>query len=314
MTDTDQPNPRLRRSVLAVPGDRPDMAEKAAATEADEVFLDLEDAVGADAKADARASVIAALVGTDWGAKTVAIRVNDVRSPWCHDDVAALIHGAGDHVDTLIVPKVEHPGELWFIEHLLSQLEADVGLGRRVRIEAQVESGAGATRLDTIAEVTDRLDALVFGPGDYAADLGIPAVDVGLGAAGYPEHAWHAALTRVCQVARTVGADAIDGPLADFSDEEGYRRSAELALGVGCDGKWCIHPRQVPIANEVFTPPHDQVARATALLAAYEEALTAGKGAATFEGKMIDEASRKMAHRLVTRARAGQSRASAQDA
>ena len=306
MRDDDHAAPRLRRSVLAVPGDRPDMAEKAAATEADEVLLDLEDAVGADRKADARDAVIAALAGTDWGGKTVAVRVNDVRSPWCHDDIASVLHGAGDRVDALVVPKVDHPGEMWFVEHLLSQLEADIGLRERVRVEAQVESGAGATRLEAIAAVTDRLDALVFGPGDYAADLGIPAVDVGLGAQGYPEHAWHAALTRVCQVARTVGADAIDGPLADFSDDEGYRRAAQLALGVGCDGKWCIHPRQVPIANDVFTPPHEQVARAAALLAAYEEALTAGQGVATFEGKMIDEASRKMARRLVTRARASQ--------
>ena len=304
MIDDDLPRPRLRRSVLAVPGDRPDLAEKAAATEADEVFLDLEDAVGPDGKADARASVIGAVTGVDWGSTTVAVRVNDVRSPWCHDDIASVIHGAGDRIDVLIVPKVEHPGELWFVEHLLSQLEAELGPERRVGVEAQVESGAGAARLAEIAAVTGRLEALVFGPGDYAADVGIPAVDVGRGAEGYPGHAWHAPLTWIRQVSRAVGADAIDGPLADFSDDEGYRQSARDALGVGCDGKWCIHPRQIPIANEVFTPPHEQVARAAALLAAYEESLAAGRGVATFEGKMIDEASRKMAHRVVSRGRA----------
>ncbi|QBI21371.1 CoA ester lyase [Egibacter rhizosphaerae] len=308
-TDETVREPRLRRSVLAVPGNRPDMAEKAAAGDADEIFLDLEDAVPPDLKAEARDLVIRALMGTDCGDKTVAVRVNDVRSPWCHDDVSALLHGAGDRIDTLVVPKVEHPGELHFLAYLLDQLEAATEHGARIGVEAQVESGAGATRLEAISEVTDRLEALIFGPGDYAADLGIPAIDVGLGAEGTPGDPFHAVRTRIAQFARAVGAEAVDGPLADFTDDEGYRESARHALGVGFDGKWCIHPRQVPLANEVFTPSHRQVSRAAAMLAAYEEALAAGQGAATFEGAMIDEASRKMARRLIARGRAAGVRA-----
>ena len=295
---------RLRRSVLAVPGNRADMIEKAAATEADEVFLDLEDAVGPDEKGDARSTVVGALAGVDFGSKTVAVRVNDVRSPWCHDDIASIVHGAGDRVDVLMIPKVDHPGEVWFVEHLLTQLEAATGLERRIGVELMFESGAGATRLDAIAAVTDRCDALVFGPGDYAADLGVPSVDIGADAEGFPAHVWQSALTRMCQVARTVGVDAIDGPVADFRDDDAYIESARSAKSIGCDGKWCIHPRQIPLANEVFTPPHEQISRAAALIAAYEEALAAGRGAATFEGKMIDEASQKMARRILGRGRA----------
>lgn len=300
----DHDAPRLRRSVLSVPGNRPDMAEKAAATDADEVMLDLEDAVGADLKDEARDLVIRALASTDFGDATVAVRVNDVRSPWCHDDVAALVHGAGDRIDTLVVPKVEHPGELHFVAYLLDQLEAATDLDRPLGVEAQIESAAGAVRLGDIAAVTTRLEALVFGPGDYSADLGIPAVDIGLGAQGTPGDPFHAVRTQIAQAARAAGADAIDGPIADFTDDEAYRQTARHALGVGFAGKWCIHPRQVPIANEVFTPSHAQVSRAAALLAAYEEALAAGRGTASFKGAMIDEASRKMARSLIARGRA----------
>lgn len=292
---------RLRRSTLAVPGSSEKMLAKAATTDADEIFLDLEDAVAPEEKTAARARVVDALNTHDYSGKTVAVRVNDAGSPYQYDDVIQVVRGAGAHLDTIVLPKVHHPGQVWFAEHLLTQLERDLGLTRRIGLELQIESGAGAVDLVDIARVTDRTEALVFGPGDYAADLGVAQVDLGAVERDYPGHQWHYVLSRLVTTARAVGADAIDGPYADFRDADGLRESAALARHLGLDGKWCIHPAQIAVVNEAFTPTPAQIDRARSLVAAYDDAVAQGRGSATFEGAMIDEASRKMAERIIAR-------------
>lgn len=299
---TPPPRPvRLRRSTLAVPGSSEKMMAKAATTEADEIFLDLEDAVAPEQKRAARARVVEALNTHDYTGKVVSVRVNDAAGPFQYDDVIEVVRGAGRRLDTITLPKVQHAGEVWFVEHLLSQLERDLGLDRRIGLEIQLESGAGVVDLTDIARVTDRTEALVFGPGDYAADLGIAQVDIGVVERGYPGHQWHYVLSRLVTTARAIGADAVDGPYADFRDEDGLVESAALARHLGVDGKWCIHPSQVAVVNDAFTPTPAEVDRARSLLAAYADAIADGRGAATFEGTMIDEASRKMADRIVAR-------------
>lgn len=323
---------RLRRSVLAVPGSSQKMLRKAAQTEADAVFLDLEDAVAPEHKATARASVIEALHTVDYGDKTVAVRVNGATTPFQHEDIVALVRGAHRRFDCLVLPKVEHPGQLWFVDTLLAQLELELGVadlganqiagnganqiadlgaeqtaggrGGRVGIEVQVESGAGLVALREVATVTDRTETLVLGPGDLAADLGVPQLHLGTDDADYPGDRWHAVLMTLVTTARAVGIDAIDGPYSDYADLDGLRRTATRARLLGIDGKWCIHPSQVAVVNEAFTPAPEQLDRAQALLAAYDAAIADGRGAATFEGAMIDEASRKMATKLLDRGRA----------
>jgi citrate lyase subunit beta/citryl-CoA lyase len=294
---------RLRRSVLVVPGSSPEMLAKAADRGADEIVFDLEDAVAADRKELARRTVVEALHEHDFGDTVLAVRVNDVTTPFMYADVITLLERAGGRFDCLIVPKVDHPGQLWFVEHLCTQLEAQHGLDR-VGVEVQVESGAGSVNLDATVGVTDRIESVVFGPGDYAANIGVPQLDVGMPEPDYPGYQWASVVGRMVDAARSVGADAIDGPYSDYGDPEGFRRMATRARLLGMDGKWCIHPSQVELANELFTPSPQQFAAALDLLEAYRDAADDGRGATSHGGRMIDEASRKMAAKLVARGRA----------
>jgi citrate lyase subunit beta/citryl-CoA lyase len=295
---------KLRRSCLAVPGSDPKMMARAAGTEADQVFLDLDDAVAPSEKKGARAKVVEALNTNDYGGKVVVVRVNDATTRYQYDDVIELVRGAGAQLDCLMIPKVQNAGQLWFIENLLNQLEADLELDRRIGLEVQIETGTGSVNMTEIAHVTDRIETLIFGPGDYAANQGVPQLDLGMIEREYPGHQWHYILAQIVNNARAVGADAIDGPYGDYGDSEGYRESATRAKLLGVDGKWCIHPSQIAIANEVFAPSKEQFELAERMLAAYQEAVDAGKGAASLDGKMIDEASRKMAEKLAARGRA----------
>jgi citrate lyase subunit beta/citryl-CoA lyase len=295
---------RLRRSCLAVPGSNLKMLQGAANTQADQVFLDLEDAVAPSKKKDARATVVEALNTVDYGDKVVVVRVNDATTRWQYDDVIELVRGAAEKIDCLMIPKVQDAGQLWFVEHLLSQLEADLELDRRIGLEVQIETGTGSVNMTEIARVTDRIETLIFGPGDYAADQGVPQLDVGKIEREYPGHQWHYILAQIVNNARAVGCDAIDGPYSDYRDLDGFRESCTRAALLGVDGKWCIHPSQIQIANEVFAPTKELFDYAERLLKAYAEAIEAGKGAATLGGKMIDEASRKMAEKLVAKGRA----------
>ena len=295
---------RLRRSCLAVPGSNPRMMAKAAGGEADQIFLDLEDAVAPEEKKSARAKVVEALNTNDYRGKVVVVRVNDATTRYCYDDIIELVRGAGDAIDCLMIPKVQDPGQLWFVEYLLNQLESDSETFKRVGLEVQIETGTGSLNMSEIAQVTDRTETLIFGPGDYAANMGVPQLDLGMIEPQYPGHQWHYILAQIVNTARAIGADAIDGPYGDYGDLDGYRESATRAKLLGIDGKWCIHPSQVAVANEVFTPSNEQFDLAERMLATYGEAVAAGKGAASLDGKMIDEASRKMAEKIVARGKA----------
>jgi citrate lyase subunit beta/citryl-CoA lyase len=295
---------RLRRSCLAVPGSNTKMMERAAERGADQIFLDLEDAVAPGEKKAARSNVVEALNAYDYGDTVVTVRVNDATTPYMYGDIIELLEGAAGRFDCVMVPKVTDAGQLWFVEHLMNQLEADLEADARHGLEVQIETGTGSVNMTEIARVTDRIESLIFGPGDYAADMGVPQVDVGMLEPAYPGYQWTYIVSQIVNTARSVGADAIDGPYSDYGDLDGFLQMATRAKLLGMDGKWCIHPSQIESANEVFTPTNEQFEYAIGLLEAYDAAIRGGRGAVAYEGKMIDEASRKMAEKLVLRGRA----------
>jgi len=294
--------PRIRRSCLAVPGSSEKMLAKARALRADEVFLDLEDAVTPEHKSDAtRERVVAALREPDWKATTRAVRVNGVGTPWCLDDLLLVVAGAGDRLHSVIVPKVESPAEIHFVAQLLAQLELKHGLEQPIGIEVQIESPRGLVAVEQIATASPRVETLIFGPGDYAASAGMPQLSVGEVADSYPGDVWHYVLARIVTAAHACGLQAIDGPYAAIRDVDGFRRSATRSRLLGYDGKWSLHPDQIEICNDVYRPTQAEYDRAERILAAYA---SASNGAVVFEREMIDEASRKMAVSVVERGRA----------
>ena len=298
---------RLRRSCLAVPGSNPKMVAKAATLPADMVFIDLEDAVAPLEKNDAtREHVVAALTGHEWTAPTRVVRVNDVATTWCFRDILYVVEGAREALDCIMVPKVQGPDQVAFVHHLLSQLEAELGMQKRIGLEIQIESARGAENLPAIADASDRIETIIFGPGDYAADLGIPQLSVGGIDELYPGDQWHFILSRIVITARARGLQAIDGPYSAIPDVEGFRTVAERSARLGCDGKWALHPTQIEILNEVYRPSQAHYDRAVELLEAYRLATTEGerRGAVMWKGEMIDEASRKMAEQVAARGRA----------
>lgn len=282
------------------------MAEKAAGLDADMVFLDMEDAVAPSEKGPtAREAAVAALRAHRFRAPTVGVRVNPVGTPWCHGDLAHVVAHAGDRIDVILLPKVDDPGQVHFADHLLSGLEAEAGLPPRgIGLEVQIESARALVDADAIAAACPaRVEALVLGPGDMAASLGMPQTTIGAPAAGYPGDVWHHILARIVVAASANGLQAIDGPWADLADPAGLRASAARARAIGLDGKWSIHPDQIPVLNEVFGVADDELARARAILAAFAAGTQAGHGAVMHGGEMIDEASRRMAEGVVARAR-----------
>jgi citrate lyase subunit beta / citryl-CoA lyase len=298
--------PRLRRSCLAVPGSSLKMLTKAAGLPADEVFLDLEDSVAPSEKNDtSREHVVRALLESHWLARTLAIRINAVSTSWCFRDLLYVVSRAGSKLDCLIVPKVEDASQIHFVSHFLGQLEAEAGLNRQIGIEAQIETARGMVNIEGIAAASPRLEALIFGPGDYAASLGVPQLTVGKIEDEYPGDQWHYALARIITTARAFGLQAVDGPYSAVRDLVGFRESARRSKLLGFDGKWAINPDQIGLCNETYTPDQAQYERAERILTAYQQAAAVnGTGAAVFEGEMIDEASRKMAEGLAFRGRA----------
>ena len=292
----------LRRSCLSVPGSSSKMLSKAPALAADEVFIDLEDAVAPGEKTDSTRELAAsALLEGEWRAGILAIRVNGVTTPWCARDLDYLVSRAGKRIDCVIVPKVEDPSHVQFVADVLTRLEGAQRLERRIGIEALIENARGLVEVERIAASSERLEALIFGPGDYAASLGVPQLSVGEIELEYPGDQWHYPLSRIVVAARAFGLQAIDGPYATVRDLEGFRTSARRSALLGFDGKWVIHPDQIGAANDVYTPSRDQFDRAERLLASYGRAAA---GAAMHEGQMIDEASRKMAEAIIQRGRA----------
>lgn len=294
---------RLRRSCLAVPGSSEKMLAKAATLEADQVFLDLEDAVAPLEKTDeTRAKVAAALTGQEWAAATKVVRVNAASTPWCFRDIAYVVEHAGDALDCIMLPKVETAGDVHFADRLLGQLELELGRTRPIGLELQIESPLGLVNVDSIAAASPRTETLIFGPGDFAATAGMPQLTVGARAGDYPGDQWHFVLWRILIAARGHGLQAIDGPYAQIRDPAGFREVALCSRALGFDGKWALHPDQIELCNEIYSPSAAQFERASRILVAYAEA-TGGerRGAVMFEGEMIDEASRKMAEQVVAR-------------
>jgi citrate lyase beta subunit len=295
------------RSLLAVPASNRKMVEKALASEADAVFLDLEDAVAPEKKAGARDDVVKALKELDWGGRPTLFRVNALDTRWFYRDVVEVVEAAGDALDAVLVPKVNRSEDLHAVAVLLSGIERERDLlPGKIALEAQVETAEGLTNIAAVARSTDRLGALHFGPGDFAASLGIPQTSLGTRDEwdeAYPGHRFGYAMQRIVVAARAAGLRAVDGPVADHHDENGLRAACRLARALGFDGKWCIHPTQVPIVNEVFSPTEDEVTWAKKVVEAYERANAAGSGAVSVDGQMVDAASIKMARNTLDLAR-----------
>ena len=303
---------RLHRSELAVPGSRPELFEKAAGSRADYVFLDLEDAVAPDEKEAARSNVIEALGDIDWRAsdKTISVRINGLDTHYMYRDLIDVVEQAGAHVDTILVPKVGVPGDIYTVDALLTQLEQAMGLSHRIGVEALVETALGMANVEAVAASSPRLEALHFGVADYAASCRARTISIGGLNPDYPGDQWHSALSRMLVACRANGLRAIDGPFGDFGDPDGFMAGARRAAALGYEGKWAIHPSQVDLANEVFTPPESEVDQARRMLRALEEAEAAGRGAAQLDGRMIDAASARMALNVVSIAEAVTSRGS----
>ena len=290
---------RVSRSVLAVPASNLEMAGKALASAADSVFLDLEDAVAPDEKADARKKVVQALQELDWRGRPTLYRANALDTPYFYRDLIEVVEEAGDELDAIMLPKVQRPEDLHVAATLLTQIELSVGLEPgKVNVEGQIESAAGLVNVDGIGRATERLTALHFGSGDFAASLRMPNRNIGVmdeWDEAYPGHRFHYAMHRIVVAARAADLRAIDGPVADYRDEEGLRQSCLLARSLGFDGKWCIHPAQIEVVNEVFSPTEREIEWARKVVEAYEEASAAGRGAISVDGQMVDAASIKMA-------------------
>jgi len=284
------------------------MLEKAARLEVDEVVIDLEDAVPAAQKTDAtRRQVAEALRRTDWRAGIKAVRVNAPDTEWFHDDLRSLAESAGDCVDAVVIPKVESAATVVAVDALLSKL----GLAH-VALEVQIESAAGLVQVEAIAAASPRLAALVFGPGDYAASLGIPQEVLGGFDPAYPGDQWHYPRARIAVAAHAHGLQAIDGPYADFRDPEGLLETVRRARVVGFTGKWVIHPDQIEPCMDAFTPSLAELADAAKVIAALDEAALHARGAVEVDGRMVDEASRRHAAALLARA-AGRIRSGQED-
>jgi len=295
---------RLQRSELAVPGSSPAMFEKALASEADFVFLDCEDAVAPADKAAARRNIIEALNTLDWrgAGKTVSVRINGLDTQYMYRDVVDICEQAGGRLDTILIPKVGVPGDVYMVECLVTQIEQAMSLERPIGLEALIETALGMANVEAIAAASARLEALHFGVADFAASCRARTVSIGGLNPDYPGDQWHASLQRMLIACRAYGLRAIDGPFGDFNDPEGFRAAARRAAALGFEGKWAIHPSQIPLANEVMSPPEAEVERARRVLAALEEAAAAGKGAAQLDGRMIDAASARMAENIVRQA------------
>jgi len=295
---------RLRRSELSTPATSEKMIAKAAQSDADLVFLDLEDAVAPSEKERARTNVIAGLNQYEWRPRTRAYRINGVHTPWCHGDLIEVVLGAGANIDVVIVPKVKGPRDVWFVDDMLSQLEQRAGLEvGRIGLEVLIEETEALACVEEIAACSPRLEALILGVGDLSASQGIRSTHIGVGERlGYPGDLWHYARNRMIVAARANGLDAIDGPYGDFRNPDGYRQAASWAATLGAVGKWCIHPSQVAIANEVFAPTEDEVRQAVNIISAVREAEANGLGAAQINGMMVDAATTRVFRVVIDRA------------
>ena len=292
----------LRRSELALPASNDNMFDKALASGADLVFLDLEDAVPPAFKEESREKAIGALNDLDWGRTARAVRINGLDTRWCHDDIIEVVTRAGDKLDTIVIPKARTARDVWWVDVLLTQLETKLGLSNHIRLEVLIEEVEGLANAEEIAASSTRLDAVIFGVGDFSLSQGARVDTNFVPITEYPGDFWHYARNKIMVAARIAGIDAIDAPYPDFKDVEGYERDARRASVIGYTGKWAIHPSQVPIANTVYSPTEAEIALAKRNVAVYREAESKGRGAVGVEGVLVDAAHVKMAEELLARA------------
>jgi citrate lyase subunit beta/citryl-CoA lyase len=300
-----------RRSCLSVPGSSEKMLAKAPGLGADMVFLDLEDAVAPLEKEGARAKVVEAINTLDWGDAVLCVRVNAWDTEWTYRDVIEVVEGASERLDELMLPKVETAADVVALDHLLTQIEKVTGRQSRVGIEAQIETARGLINVEEICAASDRLETIILGPVDMSASMEMPSLAGGLDIPDYPGDYFHYAFVKILMAGRANGLQVIDGPYVKVRDSEGFREFCKRTQILGYDGKWALHPDQVTILNEVFGTSQEQFDRAVDILEAYEKATTEGdrKGAVMFGDEMIDEASRKVAVKVVSRGeRAGMRR------
>jgi citrate lyase subunit beta / citryl-CoA lyase len=288
---------RARRSQLSVPGSNDKMLQKAAASAADHVFCDLEDAVAPNAKVEARSKTCWALNNLDWGKKTRCVRINDVTTEWCHGDLIEVIEKAGNSVDTIMLTKPYTAADVIFVDRMLTQLEKKLRLQRRIGIEVLIEEVQALQNVEAISTCSDRVECLVFGMGDYSASQ-----DIDIFGAQYPGDIFHFARFRITMAARAAGIDAVDGPFGDFKDDAGYRAEAQRARSLGMVGKWAIHPAQIAPALEVFSPTADAVANARRVEKAMREAMARGLGAVEIDGMMMDVAVLRLLRNVLDKA------------
>ncbi|MEQ9328493.1 MAG: CoA ester lyase [Rhodospirillales bacterium] len=315
-TIVEQAEPRLNRSELAVPGSRPELFEKAAKSAVDVIFLDLEDAVAPDDKPRARKNIIEGLNDIDWGTKTVSLRINGLDTHYMYRDVVDVVE-ACPRLDLIMIPKAGTAADIYAIDMLVTQIEDAMGRPRKIGFEMIIETALGMANVHEIAGASKRNESLHFGVADYAASTkakttGIGGPNPGYGvltdadeAGGRDYHwgdMWHYAIARMVVAARAHGLRPIDGPFGDFSDPDGYKAQASRSAVLGCEGKWAIHPSQIGLANEVFSPSEKEVAQAKRILEAMEQAQKEGKGAVALDGRLIDIASIKQAEVMVQKA------------
>ncbi len=304
-----QPKParqRVQRCELAVPASNVKMIEKSADCAADFVFLDLEDAVAPGDKVQARKNAIEAVNDIDWAGKgkTIAVRINGLDTHYMYRDVIDLVEQAGSKLDTIFIPKAGDTADVYMVDALLTQIEEAKGFKNKIAIEAIIETALGMANVEAIAQSSPRLEALHFGVADYSASCRARTVNIGGLNPDYPGDQWHSAISRMVVACRAYGLRPIDGPYGDIKDPEGYTLACRRGAALGIEGKWAIHPSQIELANEVFSPPEEEIAKAHRILEELDKAAKEGKGAATLDGKMIDAASAKMAENVVRAAEA----------
>ena len=292
---------RLHRSELAVPGSNPQMFEKALNSNSDYIFLDLEDAVSPNDKIDARTNVIKAIKELNWKekGKTISIRINGLDTHYMYRDLIEIVEEVGDKIDTILIPKVGSSSDVYMVDCMLSQIEESKKFKNTIGLECLIETALGMTNIKSIATSSSRLEALHFGVADYAASMRARTVVIGGLNPDYPGDQWHHGLSTLVMTCRSYGLRAIDGPFGDFNDKDGYLDAAKRAAAIGFEGKWAIHPSQIDLANEVFSPPKEEVDRAKRILLELDNAAAEGKGAAQLDGRMIDAASARMAENIV---------------
>ena len=293
---------RLRRCSLSVPGSSEKMMAKSAGLDCDYVFLDLEDAVAPSAKAEARGLIVDALNSHDWQPKTVSVRINDVQTEYCHDDIIEIVTGAGEQLDTIILTKARGTQDVMFVHLLLDQLEQKLKLKKRIGIECLIEEVEGMMHVEEIAGCSDRLESLVFGMGDYSASQVMDLQSVGSDSGIYPPDIWHYPRYKLIIACRAYGIDPVDGPYANFRDPDTFKVECERGKVLGMAGKWAIHPSQIDIAQAVFSPSQAAVDNARKQKAAYDQALAESLGSISVDGVMVDAASVRLLQNVLDQA------------